>query len=437
VSYNILTDEFTLTNPTRTGYFFAGWTGTDIDPLVPAMKVTIPTGSFGDRQYTATWTEDPDYRTLTFDANGGQGSVSLRLKPDDEITPPVVSRTWWVFVGWLVYDDNGDLIEYEVGVMPDYDLTLYASWQPVNNVITFDMNGVGVLPSEIPADVNCWKDYPAVLPSRIFSIDGEYALVGWNTISNGTGIPYERGDLVYPLTTTDGARVTLYAQWKKSGEFGVFDAMYMFTGQVFGLREDGTVTDTVYDASVSGEKPVLDYPYMPPPAMHFKVKKTGDSDNPVALYLYASEDLSWAGSAGDFSGYPLVQFAEDPYPYVAPEGSLIGSGNNDGLTTQCKQRLQERYGSDWAKGLVTVGNITMLWKDSRYDEDDLDYNVGLVFESVNGVKYFFSGRTSCSYGMEYQYEALEFGYTVIDSDPTPAEIDAINYYWPGPSPYWG
>ena len=55
-TYNIESDAITLTNPTRTGYDFAGWTGTDLDDATET--VTIDHGSTGDRSYTATWTEN-------------------------------------------------------------------------------------------------------------------------------------------------------------------------------------------------------------------------------------------------------------------------------------------------------------------------------------------------------------------------------------------
>ncbi|MBR5329542.1 MAG: InlB B-repeat-containing protein, partial [Firmicutes bacterium] len=47
-------DGITLINPTKEGYDFAGWTGTDLDGAV--MNVTIENGSIGARSYTATWT---------------------------------------------------------------------------------------------------------------------------------------------------------------------------------------------------------------------------------------------------------------------------------------------------------------------------------------------------------------------------------------------
>lgn len=53
-AYTVETDSFTLKEPTRQGYTFAGWTGTD---LTNAEKdVTVAQGSTGNRTYTATWT---------------------------------------------------------------------------------------------------------------------------------------------------------------------------------------------------------------------------------------------------------------------------------------------------------------------------------------------------------------------------------------------
>jgi uncharacterized repeat protein (TIGR02543 family) len=51
--YNVTTATFTLTNPTRTGYDFAGWTGTGLTDATET--VTIAQGSTGNRSYTATW----------------------------------------------------------------------------------------------------------------------------------------------------------------------------------------------------------------------------------------------------------------------------------------------------------------------------------------------------------------------------------------------
>ena len=54
-TYTIESGAITLVNPTRYGYTFAGWTGTELTG--PTKTVTIPAGSTGARSYTATWTQ--------------------------------------------------------------------------------------------------------------------------------------------------------------------------------------------------------------------------------------------------------------------------------------------------------------------------------------------------------------------------------------------
>ena len=53
-TYTIETGAFTLKNPTKSGYTFTGWSGTGLDGE-NNMTVTIPTGSTGNRTYTAHW----------------------------------------------------------------------------------------------------------------------------------------------------------------------------------------------------------------------------------------------------------------------------------------------------------------------------------------------------------------------------------------------
>ncbi|MBP5582353.1 MAG: InlB B-repeat-containing protein, partial [Bacteroidales bacterium] len=52
-SYTVETSTFTLVNPTRTGYTFAGWTGSN--GTTAQTSVSIAKGSTGDKTYTANW----------------------------------------------------------------------------------------------------------------------------------------------------------------------------------------------------------------------------------------------------------------------------------------------------------------------------------------------------------------------------------------------
>ena len=52
--YNAETETFTLNNPTKEHYTFAGWTGSNGEE--PQTEVTIEQGATGNRTYTANWT---------------------------------------------------------------------------------------------------------------------------------------------------------------------------------------------------------------------------------------------------------------------------------------------------------------------------------------------------------------------------------------------
>ena len=74
-TYTIETRTFTLKNPTKSGYTFTGWSGTGLDGE-NNMTVTIPTGSTGNRTYTAHWRYNGSghsYSYYTFKATAGAG----------------------------------------------------------------------------------------------------------------------------------------------------------------------------------------------------------------------------------------------------------------------------------------------------------------------------------------------------------------------------
>lgn len=50
-------NDYTLRNPYKPGYSFIGWTGTGLNS--PSVKVTIPSGSTGNREYTANYSAAP------------------------------------------------------------------------------------------------------------------------------------------------------------------------------------------------------------------------------------------------------------------------------------------------------------------------------------------------------------------------------------------
>ena len=94
-TYTIETKAFTLKNPTKSGYTFTGWSGTGLDGE-NNMTVTIPTGSTGNRTYTAHWRYNGSghsysYYTIKATAGAGgsispSGNVSVREGGDQTFT---------------------------------------------------------------------------------------------------------------------------------------------------------------------------------------------------------------------------------------------------------------------------------------------------------------------------------------------------------------
>ncbi len=132
-TYTYFDNAFALSNPTRTGYIFAGWTGTGLSGL--ATSVTIPRNSSGERTYTANWT--PITYTIAYDANGGSGSMASSSYEYDEekaLSENTFAKQGCDFAGWakssqesVVYSDKQavkNLTETNGATV-----TLYAKWQ--------------------------------------------------------------------------------------------------------------------------------------------------------------------------------------------------------------------------------------------------------------------------------------------------------------------
>ena len=102
--YTIETNTITLNNPTKDGYTFKGWTGSNGN--TPQTTVQIAKGSTGNKTYTANWT--PITYKITYDLAGGSG---LNVESYDietatfQLTAP--TRLGYTFIGWT--GSNGDV----------------------------------------------------------------------------------------------------------------------------------------------------------------------------------------------------------------------------------------------------------------------------------------------------------------------------------------
>ena len=124
----------TLTNPTKTGYKFLGWSGTDIDGI--SMNVVIPSGSTGNREYTANW-EAIKY-TIAYELDGGTTTNVAEYTIESEtITLLNPTKAHYDFVEWQL--DGKKITEIAQGSYGNK--TIVAVWMPTVYTIACELKG--------------------------------------------------------------------------------------------------------------------------------------------------------------------------------------------------------------------------------------------------------------------------------------------------------
>lgn len=167
-AYTIESGTITLTNPTRPGYTFAGWTGTGIDGV--SKNVTIAAGSTGDRAYTATWTINQ--YTITFDTDGGSLIDPITRDYGTAVEAPAdPTKTGYTFAGWDVEIPT---------VMPGENITVKAKWTVNQYTVTWNVDGS-------LTQVLC--DYGANIPAPAVPAKPGYTFTGWDGYTSGMSMP--------------------------------------------------------------------------------------------------------------------------------------------------------------------------------------------------------------------------------------------------------
>ncbi|MBR3381193.1 MAG: InlB B-repeat-containing protein, partial [Bacillus sp. (in: Bacteria)] len=212
---NVETPTIKLQAPTRKGYTFGGWFS---DTAMTKNVKGISKGSIGNRTFYAKWTANQ--YSITFNGNGATSgntaSKSCKYGSSYKLTKNGFKRIGYTFNGWnskkngsgTAYADQASVknLKSTNGAR----LTLYAQWK--NNEYTLIFNGNGADSGTMKNKV-CKYGTSYNLTKNVYKKTG-YKFTGWNTKANGSGIAYANKASVSNLTTSNGARITLYAQWK-------------------------------------------------------------------------------------------------------------------------------------------------------------------------------------------------------------------------------
>ncbi len=124
-SNTIETNDFSLNSPSKTGYTFIGWTGTNLDRVT--KEVYIPKGSFGDLEFYANW--NANSYAIYLDSAGGECIMNkIDVIFDSHFELPAPAKVGYTFMGW--FDDG---VRWDSGIWRRIsDLHLKVEWEIKN-----------------------------------------------------------------------------------------------------------------------------------------------------------------------------------------------------------------------------------------------------------------------------------------------------------------
>lgn len=222
------------TIPSRSGYSFLGWAESASASSADYMSGQRLTITENDTLY-AVWEKDTEYTTyyLTFNTNGGTGSVSARScravvgsTCSATIPSSSLTKSGYSFLGWA---DSASATEANYMAGNSIDLSankvIYAVWQEdeeetiyYNYSLNYDANGGINAPSAQTSGSVTETSYRFTVVSGEPTRDG-YNFLGWAKSSTATIVEYLGGSTV-TLTAEDSQDVslTLYAVWEEASE---------------------------------------------------------------------------------------------------------------------------------------------------------------------------------------------------------------------------
>ena len=164
-----------------TGYTFAGWFTTLTDGEQVQDNATLT----ADLTLYAQWTANS--YTVTFDANGGEGSMNQQTFTYDvaqALNQNTFTRTGYSFTGWNTQaDGNGSTYGDEAEILnltteANGSITLYAQWSINSYTIRF-VNADGTVLQSSEVEYGQTPAYNGETPTKESTAEFDYTFAGW------------------------------------------------------------------------------------------------------------------------------------------------------------------------------------------------------------------------------------------------------------------
>lgn len=192
-------------------FYFAGWSTTNTGEIEYADMAKITLSE--DKTLYAVWSADP---VVTLSTGTGISEVtgSGTYAPGATVNIDATVSGGYKWSKWTQTTGGADVsttkaYSFEMGTE---NIAYTANAEPISYSVAFDKNSDDA--TGTMADQSFTYDAAQNLTANAYSWES-HSFTGWNTSTDGKGTSYADGASVSNLTETDGATVTLYAQWSE------------------------------------------------------------------------------------------------------------------------------------------------------------------------------------------------------------------------------
>jgi len=209
--------DFTIENPSKEGYTFIGWSGTDLEGN-NNLSVKVKKGTRKNLSFEAHYR--PNQYSFTFNGNGSDtgemNTANFNYDQANNLPANGYGKTGYSFTNWNTKaDGSGDDFANEAEILnysntDGYELTLYAQWRQNKYNISFDKNSSSATGS-MSAILLDYEDETRLPGNEFVRDDADF--MGWNTKADGSGDSYNNRNIISKLSAIDNDTITLYALW--------------------------------------------------------------------------------------------------------------------------------------------------------------------------------------------------------------------------------
>jgi len=394
-------DKISISNPTRTGYKFAGWKRSGGGSSLSGTKLTM---GYANTTLKATW-EINSY-TLTINPNGGTYNKSTSnttsiLKYNSTMNISTPTRTGYTFTGWTVYG-TGSKINGNTFTMGSSNATLKANWKLNTYTVTINPNGgtYNKSTSNTTISLNYGESKTIENPTR----DG-YTFSKWE--KSCTGCKLNNNKL-----TMGSSNITLKAVWTANDYSYIVNYYLQNEDGTYDLEESNSTKEGTYGTKVTPT--VKTYQGFTSP----QVKSiTIDSDNSKNIIDYK---------------YTRNKYNLTVTIPKTKKTSKVVTTNNLYYDTDYELPTVEIEGYNFVKWENTSGRIA----DNIFTISSSDATVTGVLEAINyTINYSLDGGTLENSVNSYTIESNDIeiptpvkeGYTFTGWSTSESSTSTLNY----------